>query len=41
MTGLIPIVLRFAAICMHDPSSSAAKPLVDNERVTIWDVTRT
>jgi hypothetical protein len=35
MTGLVPIVLWFAAICIHDPSTTG--PIVDNQRVTIWD----
>ncbi|HLX41931.1 MAG TPA: hypothetical protein VKR43_00780 [Bryobacteraceae bacterium] len=42
MTGLVPIVLWFAAICIQDlVPSGDARPIVDNERVTVWDVTWT
>lgn len=41
MTVVLPIVLWFAAICMTAPpipSESPATPLVDNQRITTWDV---
>jgi hypothetical protein len=42
MTGLVPIVLWFAAICTQDPAAPAGGgPIIDNERVAIWDTTWT